>query len=148
MSNYIGFDEIAVRNEFMSKISEIFANEYDLIGTEVSIISSIDQEASFPCCVVKIVNPVSNTKYDDSRGSFRKVKFSLECDLYSKELGKYSREDSVILLSQILIKGLINKYHTFVVTRNNSVPYRTDVKRRVVDFSCTYDVETKIIYSN
>lgn len=148
MAKFVGFNEIAVRNGFMSKITEIFANEYDLLGTEVVVGTSIDQEPSFPCCIVRIVNPVANTAYDDSAGSFRKINFSLECDLYSKELENFSLEDSVIALSQILIQGMIEKYHTFVVTRNMSVPYRTDVKRRVVDFACTYDVENKIIYSN
>jgi hypothetical protein len=127
---------------------EGFANYYDLLKTEVQVEREEPQQASYPCCIVNLVNPISDQKYDDSRGSFKKIRFSLECDLYSKEIGDYKLGDSVIKLSQLLIKIIISKYPTFVVTRNTAVPYRTDVKRRVVDFACTYDIENKIIYSN
>lgn len=144
----VEFDEIEVRNEFINTIRNGFANHYDLLKTEVQVESEEPQDASFPCCLVSLTNPVSDQKYDDSRGSFRKIRFSLECDLYSNELEGYKLGDSIIKLSQILIKTVISKYPTFVVTRNSAVPYRTDIKRRVVDFACTYDIEKKIIYSN
>ena len=144
----VEFDEIAIRNYFINEIQEVFANEYDLIGTEVEVSAWERQETTFPCCIVSLINPIGVERYDDSRGSFRFVNFSLNCDLYSNELGEYSLEDSVIKLSQILIKGIIEKYGTFVVTRNSSVPFRTDVKRRNVTFRCTYDNVNKIIYSN
>ena len=144
----IEFDEIALRNEFIEIIREGFTSYYDTLKTEVQVESEEQQETSFPCCIVNISNPVSDQKYDDSEGSFRKIRFSLECDLYSKALDDYKLGDSIIKLSQILIKIIITKYPTFVVTRNSAVPYRTDVKRRVVDFACTYDIENKIIYSN
>ena len=144
----VEFDEIALRNEFIEVMRNGFADYYDLLKTEVQVESEQPQEASFPCCIVRLVNPVSDQKYDDNRGSFRKIRFSLECDLYSNELEDFKLGDSIIKLSQLLIKIIITKYPTFVVTRNSAVPYRTDVKRRVVDFSCTYDIENKIIYSN
>ena len=144
----VEFDEIAVRDEFIGEIREGFANYYDLLKTEVQTDSEEPQEASYPCCIVNIVNPISDQKYDDSNGSFGKIRFSLECDLYSKALDDYKLGDSIIILSQLLIKIIITKYPTFVVTRNSEVPFRTDVKRRVVDFACTYDIENKIIYSN
>jgi hypothetical protein len=144
----VEFDEIALREEFTNIIREGFADYYDLLKTEVQVESEEPQESSFPCCIVSITNPISEQKYDDSDGSFRKIRFSLECDLYSNALKNFKLNDSVIKLSQLLIKIVISKYPTFVVTRNSSVPYRTDVKRRVVDFMCTYDVENKIIYSN
>lgn len=144
----VEFDEIALRNEFIEIIREGFTSYYDTLKTEVQVESEEPQETSFPCCIVNISNPVSDQKYDDSEGSFRKIRFSLECDLYSKELDDYKLGDSIIKLSQILIKIIITKYPTFVVTRNSAVPFRSDVKRRVVDFACTYDIENKIIYSN
>lgn len=142
------FDEIALRNEFIDEIREGFANYYDLLKTEVQVESSEPQEASYPSCIVNIINPISNQRYDDSRGTFRIIRFSLECDLYSNELDDFKLDDSIIKLSQLLIKIIITKYPNFVVTRNSAVPFRTDVKRRVVDFACTYDIENKIIYSN
>lgn len=142
------FDEIALRNEFMEVVRDGFSDYYDILKTEVQVESEEPQQASFPSCIVSIVNPISNQKYDDSDGTFRKIRFSLECDLYSKELEDFKLDDSIVKLSQLLIKIIVTKYPTFVVTRNSSVPYRTDVKRRVVDFACTYDIENKIIYSN
>lgn len=144
----VEFDEIALRNEFVEVMREGFASYYDLLKTEVQVESEEPQEPSFPCCIVNLVNPISDQKYDDSRGSFRKIRFSLECDLYSNELDDFKLGDSIIKLSQLLIKIIITKYPTFVVTRNSAVPFRSDVKRRVVDFACTYDIENKIIYSN
>lgn len=146
----VEFDEIELRNEFINDIREGFAEYYDLLKAEVQVESNNMQEVTFPCCLVKLVNPISDQKYDDSDGSYQKIRFSLECDLYSKELEYFSVEDSVIKLSQLLIKIIISKYPTFVVTRNSNIPYRakTDVKRRIVDFACTYDVKNKIIYSN
>lgn len=142
------FNEIEIRNNFISDIIEVFEKEYDLIGTEVGVYSFVNQETTFPCCIVSLLNPISVEKYDDSEGSFRFVNFSLNCDLYSNELEDFNLEDSVIKLSQILIKGIIEKYGTFVVTRNSDVPFRTDVHRRTITFRCTYDNINKIIYSN
>lgn len=144
----VEFDEIALRNEFIEVMREGFANYYDLLKAEVQVESEEPQEPSFPCCIVNLVNPISDQKHDDSNGSFRKIRFSLECDLYSNELEDFKLGDSIIKLSQLLIKIIITKYPTFVVTRNSAVPFRSDVKRRVVDFACTYDIENKIIYSN
>lgn len=144
----VRFNKIGLRNEFIDVIREGFANYYDLLKTEVQVESEEQQEASYPCCIVSIVNPISDQKYDDSSGSFRKVRLSLECDLCSKQLDDFSLGDSIDLLSEILIQTIITKYPNFVVTRNSLVPYRTDVKRLVVDFACTYDIENKIIYSN
>ena len=144
----VEFDEIELRNEFMNTIREGFASYYELLGTEVQVESEEPQEASFPCCIVKIVDPVSQQRYDDSSGSFQIIRFSLECDLYSNMLEGYTLGDSVTKLSQLLIKTIISKYPNFVVTRNSQVPFRTDIKRRVVDFACTYDIKNKIIYSN
>ena len=144
----VEFDEIALRYEFIDVIREGFANYYDLLKTEVQVQSEEQQKASYPSCIVNLGNPISDQKYDDSRGSFRKIRFSLECDLYSNELDDFKLGDSIIKLSQLLIKIIITKYPTFVVTRNSAVPFRTEVKRRVVDFACTYDIENKIIYSN
>lgn len=144
----VEFDEIELRNEFLNAIREGFAEYYDLFETEVQVESEEPQEASFPCCLVRLVSPVSDQKYDDSGGSFQIIRFSLECDLFSNALGDYTATDSVTKLSQMLIKIVLSKYHNFVVTRNNQVPFRSDVKRRVVDFACTYDIKNKIIYSN
>ena len=143
----IEFDELAIRNAFIKDIEEIFADEYATIGTEVIVSASDSQETTFPCCLVNLLNPLSNERYDANDGSFRYVDFSLNCDLYSNALENNTATDSVIRLSQILIKGILTKYGTFVVTRNNDVPFRTDVKRRTVTFRCTYDNENKIIYS-
>lgn len=144
----VEFDEIALRNEFIEVIREGFADYYDLLKTEVQVESEEPQEASYPCCIVSLVNPVADQKYDDSSGSFKFSRFSLECDLYSKALDDFKLGDSIIKLSQLLIKTIVTKYPTFVVTRNSAVPFRTDVKRRVVDFACTYDIKNKIIYSS
>lgn len=144
----VEFDEIAVRNEMIEVLRQGFADYNDILKTEVQIDSEEPQETSFPCCIVSVINPVSEQKYDDDCGSFRKIRFSLECDLYAKELGNFTLSDSISKLSQTLVKIIIQKYPTFIVTRNASMPYRTDVKRRIIDFSCVYDVEDKIIYSN
>jgi hypothetical protein len=144
----VEFDEIALRNEFIDTIRDGFADYYDLLNTEVQVESQEPQEASYPCCLVSLVNPVSQQQYDDSNGSFQIIRFSLECDLYSNLIEGFNLGDSIIKLSQLLIKIIITKYPNFVVTRNSAVPFRTDIKRRVVDFACTYDVKNKIIYSN
>lgn len=144
----VEFDEIELRNEFINTIREGFSKYSEILGSEVQVESEEPQEVSFPCCIVFIENPVSDQKYDDDRGSFRKIRFSLQCDLYSKELKNMKLGDSIAKLSQLLIKIIITKYPNFVVTRNSLVPFRTDVKRRVIDFACTYDIENKIIYSN
>lgn len=144
----VEFDEIELRNEFIETIRNGFAEYYDLLGVEVQVESEEPQEASFPCCITRIVSPVSDKKYDDSEGSFKIIRLSLECDLFSDKIADYSATDSVTKLSQMLIQIILSKYHNFVVTRNNAVPFRTDVKRRVVDFACTYDIKNKIIYSN
>jgi hypothetical protein len=119
-----------------------------LLKTEVQVESEEPQEASYPCCLVSISNPVSDTRYDDSEGSYRIIRFSLECDLFSNELEDFKLGDSIIKLSQLLIQIIITKYPTFVVTRNSTAPFRTNIKRRVIDFACTYDIENKVIYSN
>lgn len=144
----IEFDEISIRNEFIKLIREIFAGEYDLLGTEVQVEAFEPQEASFPICLVSLLNPISVQRYDDSDGSFGYVDFSLNCELFSNELNELPLEDSIVKLSQILIKGVLEKYPSFIITRNNSVPFRTDVLRRVVTFHCVYDNANKIIYSN
>ena len=144
----VEFDEIELRNEFIETIRNGFAEYYDLLGVEVQVESEEPQEASFPCCITKIVNPISDKRYDDGDSSFNVIRFSLECDLFSDGIADYSATDSVTKLSQMLIQIILSKYKNFVVTRNNAVPFRTDVKRRVVDFACTYDIKNKIIYSN
>lgn len=144
----VEFDEIALRNEFIEVLREGFASNYELLKSELQISGEFLQEASFPCCLVSIINPISDQKYDDSNGSYQLIRFSLECDLYSNKLENYSLTDSITKLSQLLIKIIISKYPTFVVTRNSIAPFRTDVKRRVIDFACTYDIKNKIIYSN
>jgi hypothetical protein len=142
------FDEIQLRDEFISALKEVFADEYDTLKTEVEVIASENQDSSFPCCVVSLLNPLSNERYADNEGTFHKINVSLTLDLYSKKLDKYSFEDSIIKLSQIAISGLLDKYSNLVITRNNKVPYRTDVLRRNVTFRMTYDVQNKHIYSN
>lgn len=144
----VEFDQIKIRNEFIDVIKAVFKEEYDTIGSEVDVYSYIPQEASFPCCIVSILNPVSTERYDDSDGSYRFVTFSVDCDLYSKQLDNFDLEDSIIKLSQILIKGLLSSYPNLVVTRNNALPYKTDAFRRAVSFRCVYDNKQNIIYSN
>lgn len=144
----IEFDEIELRDEFIDIIRNGFAEIYDVIKTDVYVDSEETQSSSFPCCFVNIISPISNRKYDDDRGTYRMISFSLECDLYTKALDGYSLSDSVIKLSQALIKIVVSKYPNFIVTRATNVPFKTDTKRRIIDFACTYDVEKKIIYSN
>ena len=144
----VEFDEIAIRNEFIAHIQEVFAKEYDLIGSEVEVAPRESQEATYPCCLVNLIEPVSAERYSDSDGTFNYINFSLNCDLYSNKINDFSLDDSIIKLSQILIKGILEKYSNLVVTRNNLVPFRTDILRRTVTFRCTYDNKNKIIYSN
>lgn len=144
----VEFDEIAIRNEFISHIREVFNKEYDLIGDEVYVKEEFNQDASFPSCIVSLIEPTSAEAYADSSGTFNFVNFSLNCDLYSQRIEGFSLEDSIIKLSQILIKGILDKYSNLVVTRNSGVPFRVDTKRRTVTFRCTYDNKNKIIYSN
>ena len=142
------FDEIAIRNEFISHIKEAFAKEIDLIGCDVEVAPRERQEATFPCCLVNIIEPTSNERYADSDGTFNYVSFSLNCDLFSGEIEGYSLDDSIIKLSQILINGILKKYSNLVITRNSVVPFRTDILRRTITFRCVYDNKNKIIYSN
>lgn len=142
------FDEISLRNEFINALKDIFADEYDTLLTEVEVFSSENQNSTFPSCVVSILNPTSNERYDDSEGSFQTINFSVNLDLYSNKLDNYNLDDSVIILSQIAINGLLTKYSNLVVTRNNRVPFRTDVFRRTVTLRGVYNIQHKIIYSN
>jgi hypothetical protein len=142
------FDMISLRDEFIGAIREIFANEYDTLNSEVEILTNENQKASFPSCVVKIINPITDKRYVDSDDTYNIISLSLNCDLYSKELEDFSLEDSVIMLSQILINGILKKYKNFEVTRNSEVPYRSDTKRITVTFLFDYDNKNKIIYSN
>lgn len=144
----VEFDEIAIRNEFIAHIQQVFANEYALIGCEVEVSPRESQNASFPCCLVNLIEPTSAEAYADSDGAFNYINFSLNCDLFSKEIEGFSLDDSIIKLSQILIKGILEKYSNLVVTRNSIVPFRSDTLRRTITFRCTYDNKNKIIYSN
>ena len=144
----VEFDEIAIRNEFMDCLREFFAEQYNLLKTEVEVTESESQEPSFPCVIVSILNPVSAERYSDSGGTYQFIDFSVNCECYSNGLDDFNLEDSVIKLSQLTITGILNKYKNFVVTRNNAVPFRADVKRRTVTLRGTYDNRNKIIYSN
>jgi hypothetical protein len=144
----VEFDEIAIRDEFISHIQEVFAKEYDLIGSEVEVAPRESQEATYPCCLVNVINPTSAERYADSGGTYNYINLSINCDLFSNKLDNFSLDDSIIKLSQILIKGVLEKYSNIVVTRNSGVPFRTDVLRRTVTFRFTYDHINKIIYSN
>lgn len=144
----LSFDEIAIRNEFIEHIKEVFNKQYDIIGSEVEVAPRESQDATFPCCLVNLIEPVSAENYADSGGTFQFVNFSLNCDLYSKELNNFSIDDSIIKLSNILINGILEKYSNLIVTRNSNVPFRTDTLRRTITFRCTYDSKNKIIYSN
>jgi hypothetical protein len=144
----IEFDEIAIRNEFISHIEEVFSKEYDLIGGEVQVGPRESQNATFPCCLVNLIEPTSAEPYADSDGTFNYINFSLNCDLFTNQIEGFTLDDSIIKLSQILIKGILQKYSNLVVTRNSDVPFRSDVFRRTVTFRCTYDNKNKIIYSN
>lgn len=142
------FNQISLRNEFIDDIKEIFGNAYDLLKEEVEVTPKENQEASLPSCVVKILNPITDKRYVDSDNSYNIISLSLNCDLYSKELSDFSLEDSVVILSQILIDGILKKYKSFEVSRNSEVPYRSDTKRITVTFLFDYDNLNKIIYSN
>lgn len=142
------FDEIAFRNEFKSALKDVFADEYETLGTEVQVITNEYQKSTFPCCVVSILNPTSNTRYDDDEGSYHKINFSVNIDLYCKQLNGLTLEDSILKLSQIAINGLLKSYSNLTVTRNNRVPYSTDVFRKTITLRGVYDVKNKIIYSN
>lgn len=144
----LSFDEIAIRNEFIEHIQEVFNKQYDIIGSEVEVAPRESQDATFPCCLVNLIEPVSDEKYADSGGTFQFVNFSLNCDLYSNKIDNYSLDDSIIKLSQILISGILDKYSNLIVTRNSDVPFRSDILRRTITFRCTYDSKNKIIYSN
>ena len=65
----VRFEKIGLRNEFIDVIREGFANYYEILKTEVQVESEEQQEASYPSCIVSIINPISDQKYDDSRGS-------------------------------------------------------------------------------
>lgn len=142
------FDEISFRNQFIDALKEIFANEYDTLQTEVEVLDNENQKSTFPCCVVSIINPLSNGTYDDSEGSFQKITLSLNIDFYSKKLDNFSLTDSVIKLSQIALNGLLIKYPNIIITRNSNVPYRVDALRRTITGRMLYDVQNNIIYSN
>ena len=144
----VEFDEIALRDSFIADIQEIYNEAYDLIGSEVYVGKKFNQEASFPCAIISILEPTSAERYADSSGTYQYINLSLNCNIYSNELENFSLEDSVIKLKQILIKGILTKYSNFVVTRDSDVPFRTDVSRRNVTFRFTYDHINKIIYSN
>jgi hypothetical protein len=144
----VEFNEIELRDSFIKDIQEIYNQAYDMLGSEVYVDKRFSQEASFPACVVNILEPTSAERYADSNGTYQFINLSLNCNLYSNELENFSLDDSVIVLSQILIKGILTKYSNFVVTRNSDVPFRSDVFRRNVTFIFTYDHINKIIYSN
>ena len=144
----VEFDEIGLRDSFIADIQEIYNEAYDLIGSEVYVDKKFNQEASFPCTIVNILEPTSAERYADSSGTYQYINLSLNCNIYSNELDNFSLEDSVIKLKQILIKGILTKYSNLIVTRDSDVPFRTDVLRRNVTFRFTYDNINKIIYSN
>lgn len=145
MSN---FDEIALRNEFISVIRKGFAEKINLLGTNVVVDTSEKQQPTFPCCFVNILNPLSDRRYQDTESSFNIITLSLQCELFTNELKEFTLDDSIIKLSQILIEIITNNYSNLVVSRNVAVPFRTDIKRRVVNFSFVYDIVNKNIYSN
>ena len=113
----VEFDEIELRNEFIETIRNGFAEYYDLLGVEVQVESEEPQEASFPCCITKIVNPISDKRYDDGDNSFNVIRFSLECDLFSDAIDDYSATDSVAKLSQMLINIILSKYKEWQAQR-------------------------------
>lgn len=142
------FDVLSIRDTFKNDIQEIFSNAYDTLQNEVDVITFNEQETTYPCCLVDVLNPISAERYNDNDSTFNYIDLSLNCELYSKSLNDYNNKDAVIKLSQILINGLLTKYPTLVVTRNDNAPFRDDVSRRVVSFRCTYDNDKNRVYSN
>ena len=98
--------------------------------------------------IVSVINPTSNTKYVDNESTYNKINLSINCEIVSKKLDNYTLEDSIIILKDILIGGVLQKISTLSVTRDNNVPYRTDAKRRIVTFGCVYDTINNKFYLN
>lgn len=142
------FNEIQVRDFFIDFIKEVYNENYDILNTEVSVIPSENQEPSFPSVIVSVINPTSNTKYVDNESTYNKINLSINCEIVSKKLDNYTLEDSIIILKDILIGGVLQKISTLSVTRDNNVPYRTDAKRRIVTFGCVYDTINNKFYLN
>ncbi len=142
------FEEIAFRNQFKKCIEEIFAENYDTINSAVEVFTENDQEPTYPCCLISILNPLSADRHSDSDGTYNFIDFTLNCELYSMQLDDYSKKDAIIKLSQILINGILSKFGTFSVTRNQDVPFQSNVARRVVSFAGTLDTNKNIIYNN
>lgn len=142
------FDEIALRDEFISVIRKGFADKFNLLKTNVIVDTSEKQHPTFPSCFVNILNPLSDRRYEDTEGTFNTISLSLQCELFTNELKDFTLDDSIIKLSQILIEIITTNYSNLVITRNTSVPFRTDIKRRVINFSFVYDAINNMIYSN
>ena len=144
----IKFNEIQVRDFYIDIIKKVFNENYDIINTEVSVIPSEQQEPSFPSVLVSIVNPTSNTRYADNESNYEKLNLSINCEIVSQKLDNYTLEDSILILKDILIGGVLDKISTLSVTRDNNVPYRADAKRRIVTFSTIYDTIDNKYYTN
>lgn len=135
------------RNMFKQDIENIFADYYDEINTEIQVIYDNEQEMTFPCCYIEILNPISADRYNDGSDNYNYRDFSLSCELYSKDTD-INRKDAVLNYADILINEILKKYTTFSVTQNQPLPYKTDVARRVVRFTGTVDTKNKRLYNN
>ena len=146
------FKELDVRNAFIDDAKAIFADNdvIDKLGTEVYIVSGTKKErTTFPCIYVDITNHSNAERYASNTEIQRYTDFTITFDIYSKELDQYNQDDAVIVISEILIEKIQNKYHSLILTLNQQLPNLDQtVSRKQVRFEATMDNEFNLIYSN
>lgn len=150
--NQYYFKELESKDTFKKDLEEIFSNKdvYNELGTEVYIIANGKREnTTFPCIYIDFGPNSAAERHSSNTEIQHYTDFTLSFDIYSKELEKYTQDDAVIRISEILIHGIQRKYHSLLMTLNQPLPnLDSTVSRKQVRFEGTMDNKENFIYTN
>lgn len=146
------FKELETKEAFKFDLEEIFskADVYLDLGVEVYPIADGKKEkTTFPCIYIDISNSANASRYASSTEIQRYTDFTLTFDIYSKDLEKYTQDQAVAKIAEILINGIQRKYHSLILTLNQYLPNLDEtVSRKQVRFEGTMDNKDNFIYSD
>lgn len=146
------FKELDIRNAFRKDVEEIFADNdvIDKLGTDVYVVSGTKKEkTTFPCIYVDVTNSSVAERHSSNTEIQHYTDFTITFDIYSKELDQYNQDDAVIVISEILIEKIQNKYHSLIITLNQQLPNLDQtVSRKQVRFEGVMDNKENFIYTD
>lgn len=151
MSEHLYFSELYVKDTFVKEIQSIFESEniVNELGFSVMVYSEFDDKVSnlvLPCILVSINDVSTNTSASSFDNTQYATDFTIECDVYSRDMTDYSRETAVLSIGDVLNHTLTGKYKNF---RVSSVPLPnidTNIARRLYRFMGTLDNKHNYLY--